>query len=134
LLGFCLEEKAFSPDESNRLSLDPNDSIVRHCAQLLRLNNVMSTVLLNGLDPEEGDLAYHCEVRRLSGGNMLMRLYELWDEIKQFMKIKGNPVKKLNDSKWLCYLAFMMDITKYLSELNVKLQAPTSFSTPCFQT
>ncbi|KFD46874.1 hypothetical protein M513_12232 [Trichuris suis] len=97
-------------------------------------NSPRFKVLLNGLDPEEGDLAYHCEVRRLSGGNMLMRLYELWDEIKQFMKIKGNPVKKLNDSKWLCYLAFMMDITKYLSELNVKLQAPTSFSTPCFQT
>lgn len=29
---------------------------------------------------------------------------------------------ELSDSKWLCNLAFMVNTTKYLSELNVKLQ------------
>nr|KAF6492378.1 hypothetical protein HJG59_009583 [Molossus molossus] len=38
--------------------------------------------------------------------------------------MKGKPVRELNDSKWLCDLAFMVDITKSLSELNVKLQGP----------
>ncbi|KAJ4938374.1 hypothetical protein JOQ06_002994 [Pogonophryne albipinna] len=31
---------------------------------------------------------------------------------------------ELSDSKWLCDLGFMVDITKYLTELNVKLQGP----------
>lgn len=35
--------------------------------------------------------------------------------------MKGKPVVDLSDSKWLCDLALMMDISKYLSELNVKL-------------
>nr|KAF6492487.1 hypothetical protein HJG59_009679 [Molossus molossus] len=45
-------------------------------------------------------------------------------KVKQFMKTKGKPVRKLNDSKWLYDLAFMVNITKYHSELNVKLQGP----------
>ncbi len=39
--------------------------------------------------------------------------------MKQFMEIKGKPVVELSDDKWLCDLAFMVDITKPLSELNV---------------
>ncbi|XP_016061495.1 PREDICTED: general transcription factor II-I repeat domain-containing protein 2B-like isoform X1 [Miniopterus natalensis] len=142
---------AFVKKELNRLSLDPSDLIICHCiihqeslcAQSLRLNNVMSTVvscinfvksrgfnshqfkeLLNDLDSENGDLVYHCEVRWPSRGSMLMRFYELRDEVRQFMEMKGKPVRELSDSTWLCDLAFMVDITKYLSELNVKLQRP----------
>nr|KAF6460617.1 hypothetical protein HJG59_011522 [Molossus molossus] len=138
--------------ELNHLSLEPCDLIIFHCirhqeslcAQSLWLNNAMSTVvscinfvkrrgynsrhfkeLLNDLDSEHHDLIYHCEVRWLSCGNMLMRFYELQDEVKQFMEMKGNPVRELNDSKWLCDLVFIVDTTKYLSELNVKLQGPT---------
>jgi hypothetical protein len=44
---------------------------------------------------------------------MLMKFYELRGEVKQFMAMKGKPVRELNDSKWLCDLAFMVDITKY---------------------
>ncbi|KAK1333566.1 LOW QUALITY PROTEIN: hypothetical protein QTO34_005951, partial [Cnephaeus nilssonii] len=137
--------------ELDRLSLDPSNLIVCHCiihqeslcAQSLRLNSVMSTVvscinfvksrgfnsrqfkeLLNDLHSEYGDLVYNCEVRWLSHRNMLMRFYELRDEVRQFMEMKGKPVRELIDSKWLCDLAFMVDITNYLSELNVKLQGP----------
>ena len=141
----------FVKKEFNRLSLDPSDLIVCHCiihqenlcAQSLRLSNVMSTViscinfiksrrlnsrqfkeLLNDLDSEYGDLVYHYEMRWLSRENMLMRFYELRDEVKLFMEMKGKPVTELSDGKWLCDLAFMVDMTKYFSELNMKLQGP----------
>ena len=39
-------------------------------------------------------------------------------------RMKGKPVRELIDSKWLCDLAFMVDIIKYLTELNIKLQGP----------
>ena len=55
---------------------------------------------------------------------MLRRCYELRDEVEQFMEIKGKPFRELKDSKWLCDLAFMVDITKYLTKLNIKLQGP----------
>ena len=35
--------------------------------------------------------------------------------------MKGKPVRELNDSKRLCDIVFMADITKYLSELTIKL-------------
>lgn len=81
---------AFVKKELSRLNLDPNDLIICHCiihqeslcAQSLRFNNVMSTVvscinfiktrglnsrqfkeLLSDLDSEYGDLVYHCEVQ-----------------------------------------------------------------------
>lgn len=142
---------AFVKKELTHLGLDPSELIVCHCiihqenlcARSLRLSNVMSTVvscinfiksrglnnrqfkeLLNDLDSEYGDVVYYCEVRWLSRGNMLMRFYELLDEVKLFMEMKEKPVRELSDNKWLCDLAFMVDITKYLSELNIKLQGP----------
>nr|KAF6460534.1 hypothetical protein HJG59_011448 [Molossus molossus] len=60
---------------------------------------------------------------------MFMRFYELRDEVKQFMEMKGRPVRELNDSKWLCDLAFMVDMAKYLSELNIKLNSTVHFPT-----
>ncbi|KAK0148944.1 General transcription factor II-I repeat domain-containing protein 2 [Merluccius polli] len=140
---------ALVKQEMSRLSLDPSDLIVCHCiihqeslcAKCLRLNKVMSTVvstinfikskglnsrqfkeLLSDLEAVYGDLVYYCEVRWLSRGNMLTRFYELRNEVKLFMEQKGKPVAELSDSQWLCDLAFMVDISKHLSELNVKLQ------------
>ena len=67
---------------------------------------------------------YYCEVRWMSRSEMLARFYMLRNEISQFMDMQGNPVVELSDSRWLCDLAFMVDISKHLSELNMKLQGP----------
>ena len=48
------------------------------------------------------------------------------------MEMKGKPVVELTDSKWLCDLAFMVDIAKYLLELNVKLQGPNQLLSSLF--
>ena len=137
--------------EMSRLSLDPSDLVVCHCiihqeslcAHSLKLNNVMKTVvstinfiksrglnnrqfkeLLSKLESEYGDLVYHCEVRWLSRANMLARFYTLREEVRRFMEMKGKPVMELSDGKFLRDLAFMVDISKHLSELNIKLQGP----------
>ena len=53
---------------------------------------------------------------------MLTRFYFLRNEIGQFMNMQGNPVVELSNNQWLCDLAFMVDISKHFSELNIKLQ------------
>ncbi|KAL6465184.1 hypothetical protein MHYP_G00253170 [Metynnis hypsauchen] len=88
------------------------------------LNNRQFKEFLKSLETDYGDLVYYCEVRWLSRANMLKRFYELRDAFKSFMETKGKCNEKLNDVKWICDLAFMVDITSYLSELNVKLQGP----------
>lgn len=42
---------------------------------------------------------------------------KVWRSWRQIEK----PVNEINDNKWLCDLASIVDITIYLSELNVKL-------------
>lgn len=56
-------------------------------------------------------------------GTNACRFYKLREEVKQFMDMKGKPVDELSDDKWLCDLAFMVDITKHLIEL---VMVPTS--------
>ena len=142
----------------SHLSLDPSDLVVCHCiihqeslcAHSLKLNNVMKTVvstinfiksrglnncqfkeLFSELESEYVDLVYHCEVRWLSRANMLARFYALREDVRHFMEMKGKPVMELSDGKFLSDLAFMVDITKHLPELNITI--PTSLSTLCFQ-
>ena len=55
---------------------------------------------------------------------MLARFYTLREEVRRFMEMKGKPVMELSDGKFLRDLAFMVDISKHLSELNIKLQGP----------
>ncbi|CAK1585337.1 unnamed protein product [Parnassius mnemosyne] len=53
---------------------------------------------------------------------MLKRFYELTNEIADFMKIKDKPLSELSNPKWMCDLAFLVDFTGYLNDLNLKLQ------------
>ena len=53
---------------------------------------------------------------------MLERFYDLTDKVAIFMDRKGKPAHALKDKSWLCDLAFLVDVTTHLNEVNINLQ------------
>jgi hypothetical protein len=78
------------------------------------------------IETQYGDV-YYSAVRWLSRGAVLKRFFHLRSEIDIFMTEKGENVPQLSDEKWILELAFLLDITTYLNELNVKLQGNGKF-------
>lgn len=65
--------------------------------------------------------------QRLSRGNVVKRVLELKDELKLFFssndkKITQIYLAKLNNPKWISYLAYLVDIFTRLNILNKSLQ------------
>ena len=102
-------------------------SVVTNCINFIKkrdLNNRIFKQVLNDFDADYDDLLYFCAVRWTSCGNMLGRFHSLLPQIIEFINLKKCPLTELEDENWLCDLAFMVDITKYLNDLNVQLQGP----------
>ena len=77
------------------------------------------------LDEEYGDLILHCEVRWLSREQVLKRLWKLKRIVHNFLEEKDElPEERalLCNESWLLDLAFLVDITSHLNNLNLKLQ------------
>ncbi|XP_025420225.1 general transcription factor II-I repeat domain-containing protein 2B-like [Sipha flava] len=78
------------------------------------------------IESEYLDIPYHCEVRWLSRGHVLKKFFYLRSEIDTFMTEKNRVITELTDLTWLWKLAFLVDITQLLNELNLKLQGANS--------
>lgn len=78
--------------------------------------------MLDEMDAQYGDVLYHQEVRWLSRGKVLKRFFDLRGEIRDFLSSKGSNVDIFSDEKWLSDLAFLVDITALLNQLNLQLQ------------
>ncbi|KAI8124810.1 Zinc finger BED domain-containing protein 5 [Lucilia cuprina] len=75
------------------------------------------------LNTEQTKLLFHTEVRWLSKGNMLKRLYNLKTEVEIFLLEKNEILfKKFTEKYFIFYFAYICDFFEALNNLNLKLQ------------
>lgn len=77
---------------------------------------------------QQSDLGYHTAIRRLSLGKVLKRVWDLKPEIQEFCQMKGKNIPELTSTEWLADLAFALDVTALMNELNSKLQGNGLFA------
>lgn len=81
------------------------------------------SLLRNEMGSEHQHLLFHTEVRWLSRGNVLHRLFELKDELLVFLTSNDSPyIDLLSNAEWLVLLACLADIFDKLNSLNLTLQ------------
>lgn len=90
------------------------------------LNSRVFAEICAELGTKHEHLLFHSDVRWLSRGKVLSRLYELLHELSIFMtehrKSHGEYLRYLNDKKWKVKLAYLADIFSLLNGLNLQLQ------------
>ena len=121
------------------------------CAKSLKFKHVMGPIIkavnfirtrglnhrqlqnfLDDLDTEHQDLAYFSEVRWLSNGRMLRQFYKLRKQVALFLKNTGQPRAEMEDESWLYDLAFLVDITTRMNELNTRLQRKALYASEMY--
>lgn len=93
------------------------------------LNHRQFKDILESNDALHNDLVYYCEVRWLSRGEALRKFADLFDEIIAFLEEKGKPTRLLKEESFRSDLAFLVDITEHLNQLNKKLMGKDKFIT-----
>jgi len=86
------------------------------------LNQRQFSRFLNDSESEYSGLSYYTEVRWLSCSKVLKEFWDLKEEICQFLASKNQDTTLFSDMVWWQDLSFMVDITKHLSDLNLRLQ------------
>lgn len=116
----ALASKTLGPELKS--VLDTAIKIVNHIKSR-PLNTRLFATLCNELGSQHEGLLFHTEVRWLSRGNVLSRLFELRDEVRLFLMEQGSQLADhLTDPDWLTRLAYLSCIFDRLNGLNLSLQ------------
>ena len=93
---------------------------IRHKA----LNSRLFETLCEEIGSQYTHLLPHAEVRWLSRGKILTRLFVLREEIKLFFQQQNKQKfqKVLSDDEWVAKVAYLADVFSLLNELNISLQ------------
>ena len=90
--------------------------------------------LLEDLNAKYGDVIYHNNVRWLSLGKVIKRVWLLQDEILLFLDIKNishDFVTKVKCEEWRYEMMFAADIFEKLNKFNVTLQGKGLLAHEC---
>jgi hypothetical protein len=86
------------------------------------LNDKEFQKFLIEVQAEHDDVLYYTEVRWLSRGKVLKRVFEQKDQIGEFVARKGKPVHQFSDPEWMTDFEYLTDISLHLNDLNIRLQ------------
>ncbi|KAI6647160.1 Zinc finger BED domain-containing protein 5-like [Oopsacas minuta] len=97
--------------------------IVNHI-KLSALNTRLFKLFCDEMDADHMSLLFYTQVRWLSRGNVILRVYELRQELKEFLRtqMKNEWVAMLESSNWLAKLCYLSDIFERINVLNRTLQ------------
>ncbi|UYV67587.1 GTF2IRD2B [Cordylochernes scorpioides] len=83
-------------------------------------------IIMSDNDTFNGDLPYHCKIRWLSRGQVLLKIFTLRQQIIKFFE-KQNKYCDLSDKEFCRDAAFLCDMTMKQNELNLNLQGKTKY-------
>ena len=87
------------------------------------LNHRIFKKLCQEMGAEHEVLLFHTEVRWLSRGQVLKRLFELRKEVSVFLKSKNLEYSnQFDNEEFLLSLAYLADIFSHLNEINISIQ------------
>lgn len=84
---------------------------------------------LASIESDHSDLLYHSKVRWLSAGQVFERVWQLKNEITEFLRqhSKLDNLEIIEDPQWISDFAFFTDLLGYLNKLNKSIQGKDIF-------